>query len=222
MAAAIEKREHDIGEGLYALAELSRYVAYDRGRADPARVARWLSRGLNPVAHRPRRPDYSFHDLISLFVVRELVGAGVKLPAIRTAERHLRDRLELARPFASVRLKTDGVNVLYHAAPEVLDQLTAANLAGQEVLEPTIAAALRDVAYEHSVAVRWRPEPTVELDPEIQLGEPCVAGTRIPTAQIVALLARDEEADAVAQMYGIAPAAVRDARRFERRLAEAS
>ena len=65
----------------------------------------------------------------------------MRLPAIRNAERHLRERLELPRPFASVHLKTDGVNVLYQASPEVRDQLTAADLAGQEVLAPTIAAA---------------------------------------------------------------------------------
>lgn len=220
MATAVAKRNNHLGEGLYGLTELSRYVAYDGGRAEPSRIARWLTRGLNPVGHRPRRPDYSFHDLISLFVVRELVAAGVKLPAIRTAERHLRERLEIPRPFASVRLKTDGVNVLYHAAPEVRDQLTAADLVGQEVLEPTIAAALRDVTYEHNVAVRWHPETHVELDPEVQFGEPCVAGTRIPTAQIVALLKKDHDIAAVARTYGISEEAVRDAHRFERRLTE--
>ena len=149
----------------------------------------------------------------------QLVGTGVRLPAIRNAERHLRERLELPRPFASVHLKTDGVNVLYQASPEVRDQLTAADLAGQEVLAPTIAAALRDVLYEGMVAVRWRPTDEVELDPHVQFGEPCVAGTRIPTAQIAALADAGDDEDAIARLYEVPPVAVKQAVRFEHDLA---
>jgi hypothetical protein len=43
MTAAIEKRMKHLGEGLYGLAELSRYIAYDStSRADPNRTSRWL------------------------------------------------------------------------------------------------------------------------------------------------------------------------------------
>jgi uncharacterized protein (DUF433 family) len=219
MSAVLEKRPNHLGEGLYGVTELSRYVAYGRDkRADPSRTARWLKHGLNPVDHRPRRPDYSFHDLVSLFVLRELVAAGVKLPAIRKAEGHLRERLELPRPFASVHLKTDGVNVLYQASPEVRDQLTAADLVGQEVLAPTIETALRDVLYEHLVAVRWHPRAHVELNPEVQFGEPCIAGTRIPTAQIAALRKAGDHAEAIAHLYDVPIEAIEQAVRFEREL----
>jgi uncharacterized protein (DUF433 family) len=216
----LDKQTYHLGEGLYGLTELSRYVAYRHSkRADVPRTARWLSGALNPVDHRRGRPDYSFHDLISLFVIRELVAAGVKLSAIRKAEGHLRERLRLPRPFASVRLKTDGVNVLYRASPEIRNQLTAADLAGQEVLVPTIEWALRDVVYEQHVAVRWRPEPHVQLDPEVQFGEPCVTGTRIPTTQIAALIDSDETTAKVARQYGLSVEAVEDAVRFEHELA---
>jgi uncharacterized protein (DUF433 family) len=212
--------KEDLNDGLYGLTELSRYVAYHHWKQpDISRTARWLSRALNPVHHERGRPDYSFHDLISLFVVRELVAAGVRLPAIRAAESHLRQRLELARPFASVKLKTDGVNVLYRAAPEVRFQLTAADLHGQEVLAPTIQTALQDVYYERSVAVRWRPDPHVELDPRVQFGEPCVLGTRIPTGQIAALVAEGGDFATIARLYDIPIEAAEHAVRFERELA---
>lgn len=99
MSAVLEKRQNHLGEGLYGVTELSRYIAYRHEKhADPSRTARWLKRGLNQIDHRPRRPDYSFHDLVSLFVIRELVTAGVKLPAIRNAEGHLRETARASTP----------------------------------------------------------------------------------------------------------------------------
>lgn len=211
-----------LGRGLYGVTELAHYVAYQshaKVRADD--VARWLRSALNPVEHARRRPDYSFHDLVSLFVVRELVGAGVRPAAIRLAEIHLRGTLGIERPFAHVRVKTDGVNVLYEASPMIEDQLTAANRLGQEVSVPTIATALRSVVFEHDVAVRWMPDESIELDPAVQFGEPHIRGTRVLTEQI-AELAKKASLEEVARWYELTLDAVESAVRFERRLAAAA
>jgi uncharacterized protein (DUF433 family) len=211
-----------LGRGLYGVTELAHYVGYQAGATvKPYDVARWLSRALNPVPHASRRPDYSFHDLVSLFVVRELVEAGVRPASIREAEAYLRDTLDMARPFASVRLQTDGVNVLYKASPAIEDQLTAANRGGQEVSVAAIETALRSVTFERDVAVRWSPEPDVEVDPAVQFGAPHVRGTRIATAHL-AELSKSEPVEAVAKLYELRPKAVRRALEFEERLAAAA
>src|SRR5207249_2434601 len=99
--------------------------------ARPHEVARWLRVALTSDDHQRWSSDYTFHDLISLRVVHELVVAGVKPRQIRAAEIHFGERLGVARPFATEQVYTDGVNILYRAAPEVAEQMTAANLSGQ-------------------------------------------------------------------------------------------
>ncbi len=106
-----ESTRGELGQGLYSLGELQAYVAYDGTRNDGARVLTWLTEVLNPVPHRSRQPDYSFSDLISLFVVRELRKRRVPAHRIRDAEAHLRAKWGTDRPFVSERIATDGRHV---------------------------------------------------------------------------------------------------------------
>jgi uncharacterized protein (DUF433 family)/DNA-binding transcriptional MerR regulator len=208
--------------GIYALTELTRFVAIRHRHPHTAdQVARWLERGLGKSDHRSRRPDYSFHDLVSLFVVRELIDTGVRLADIAQAEEHLRAQLDFRRPFASIHILTDGVDVLYDANPHIIDQLTAANRSGQEVLRPTIEAALRDVHYEGTVAARWTPWRAIVIDPAVQFGEPCIAGTRITTERLAHLNAAGDSPRRLAEVFDIPKEYVAQALEFERELASA-
>src|SRR5437660_4299111 len=111
-------KEAGLERGIYALSELHRYVMFQhRGALPRQRVQYWMNHALSNAWHRPRRPDYSFHDLVSLFVVSELTEAGVRASTIREAEEHLRRRFGTARPFATTTVYTDGVDVLYEAEP---------------------------------------------------------------------------------------------------------
>jgi uncharacterized protein (DUF433 family) len=210
--------------GLYSLSELTSYLSLDEGRRlSGSTVGRWAQHALAGVEHRPRRPDYSFADLISMLVVRDLVRLGLRPTDIREAELFLRERYGHEHPFVSMRLKTDGVDVFYEAAPSIAEQLTAANRRGQEVLKPTIAHALNGVTYEHGLAAAWRPAEGIVLDPTIQFGEPCIAETGVTTRQL-AVLASSSNASPVdlARTYGVREHEVRRALEFERRLADAA
>jgi uncharacterized protein (DUF433 family) len=221
--AAAEVQE--FGTGIYALTELHGFIAYQRQeRLAQSRVLYWVRHALTQTQHKRRRPDYTFHDLVSLFVVSELVDAGVQPHVVRDAEEHLRTTLGLARPFAAVSLYTDGVDVLYRAAPEMTEQITAANRRGQEVLRPVIQAALRGIKYEAGVASSWDPavadsEQLVSLDPTIQFGEPCIAGTRIQTATLAREVRAGSPLTVVAASYAVEVDAVRAAVSFEDELA---
>jgi uncharacterized protein (DUF433 family) len=212
--------------GLYGLVELTRYLRLDHdGSLSASTVSRWAHREREGTLakHTPRRPDYSFGDLISMLVVRDLVHLGLRLSDVIYAERHLRETYGHVQPFVSLRLKTDGVDVFYDAAPAIADQLTAANRGGQEVLEPAIEHALKGVSYERGMAAAWAPTAGVLLDPAIQFGEPCVASTRVTTGQL-AELARSSEITPLelARTYRLEESQVQAALVFEQRLATAA
>lgn len=208
-----------IGDGVYSLEELRLYVSLQGAPEDGARVLDWLTDALNPVLHRPKAPDYSFSDLISLFVVRQLLRHGVPLYRIRDAERHLRDKWQTDRPFVNERIATDGRHVFVgeDVVGETPERIETASLGGQQAMLLPIRDDLTTVRYDDGRADRWLPAAFVVVDPEVQFGEPVVEGTRLPTATVAAAATRVGAAQA-ADRYGIAAEAAASAVAFEHRL----
>lgn len=208
-----------LGQGIYSLADLRLYLAYD-GAQDDGRVLAWLGAALNPVAHKVRQPDYSFSDLVSLFVVRRLTAFGVRSAQIREAEARMRGVRGIDRPFVSEDIATDGVEVFFATEG---DQIESANLStkrrtGQQASRTAIAPYLHQVRYQDGAATSWAPADHVRLDPTVQFGDPTVDGSRVPTAA-VADMARHASVAEVAQRLGLDLEAAEAAVRFERRLA---
>jgi uncharacterized protein (DUF433 family) len=185
-------------------------------------VLRWIRGGLAESEHQGRLPTYTFHDLISLLVVGWLRINGVKLSAIREAEAHLRRELRTPRPFAWEDIFTDGVDVLYRANPTVIDQLTAANRGGQEVMRRALGETLRGVRYENHFAAWWDIHPLVRLHPAIQFGAPCVADTRVLTSHLAELVRHGAAPEYLADAFELPLRAVAAALAFEEDLARAA
>lgn len=216
-----ESTRGEVGQGIYSLADLRVYLAYSGEPDDGELALEWLRRALNPVAHRPRQPDYSFSDLISLFVVRELRRHGLSDAAIREAEGHMRRARGTDRPFVSNDIATDGRTVFFmHDEP---DQVEAANWArgqrrGQQASTKAIAPYLSRVRYgEDGTAEQWLPSSGVVLNPHIQFGAPVIAGSRIPT-RAVADVARRYSLEQASEWLAISPGAAGAAVRFEQQL----
>ncbi len=216
--AEIESTRGDFGRGVYSLPELRAFVGFDGTPADAAQTRKWLAKVLNPVEHRPWAADYSFSDLVSLFVVRELLRRGVHPHTIREAEGFLRDLLRIDRPFVYEDIKTDGFNIFYRdeVIPTQIEQ--ASGRKGQQVLRATISDLLTSVKYTDGTAAYWTPADGILVDPRVQFGDPVIAGTRVPT----------EAAAETADRYGIERAAhqlrvnvgaIRAAVAFEHKLA---
>jgi uncharacterized protein (DUF433 family) len=222
MGAPVAEQEGGaLGSGLYSLSELSRYLSVPLIAPAP-KVLRWIKDGLTPSAHQRGQPTYGFHDLISLLVVGSLRESGVKLSAVRQAEAYLRDERRIPRPFATEDIYTDGVNVLFNANPSIAGQLTAANRRGQEVWRDALRGLLRQVWYKDGLAIAWDVRDRVRIDPRVQFGEPCVAGTRIPTAQVHALASAGDDEARLAELYEVPVEAVTEAIDFEERVARAA
>ena len=69
--AEAQKTEPLLGRGIYDIAEAARIV-----RRHPDTVARW-TRGTDPLNHVESDRIISFLDLISLWVISELIRRGV-------------------------------------------------------------------------------------------------------------------------------------------------
>lgn len=220
-----ESTRGHLGQGLYSLDELRGYLSLSDEEDDGRLAYRWLSYVLNPVVRQPRRPDHSFSDLISLFVVRELLRRGVAPRTIREGEEHLRKVLETDRPFVHDSIQTDGRDIFADGA-QITGQIEAATRSrqspkrGQQVMLATVKDVLRGVHYVDGQAELWSPAEGIVLNPAIQFGEPVLTGTRLATA-VVAEIADDRGVDAAAEQFRIAPGQARAAIAFERELAAA-
>jgi uncharacterized protein (DUF433 family) len=213
---SIESTRGDLGRGVYALGDLRAFLALSGKREDAKRALPWLTRVLNPVGHRRWHADYSFSDLISLFVVRELKAKGVPPHTIRDAEFYLRKKWKTDRPFVSDEIQTDGRRVLVD--DEVIaGQIESADLQGQQVMRELVKDRLSHVHYNDGTAEYWRPMKGILVDPRIQFGEPVVAGTRLPT-EAVAATARRMGLDATITHLDVPSAAARTAIAFENEL----
>jgi uncharacterized protein (DUF433 family) len=209
-----------LGRAFYGLGDLRAYLALSGSRDDADRALPWLTTVLNPIPHKPRRPDYSFSDLISLFVVRLLLQKGVTPKTIRDAERYLRKQLQTDRPFVSEEIKTDGRNVFYRD-DVIPGQIEAADMRGQQTMREAVKDRLTSVRYTDGTAAYWTPLENVMLDPRVQFGEPVIAGTRLPTETVAAAVRHFGPAGA-AERFAISPEAVSSAVAFERKLAAVS
>jgi hypothetical protein len=206
----------DLGSGVYSLQQLRSFLGVSGTRKDAERALPWLTEILNPVQHRPRAADYSFSDLISLFVVRELLKRGVRPGAIREAELHLRDQLGTDRPFVSEEIQTDGHHVYFDEQP-VSGRIEAADLRGQQVIYLLVKDRLTRVHYRDGTAAYWTPTRNVLVDPRVQFGEPVVTGTRV-TTEVLAEAVEHFGLDQASRRLDVPTRAARSAVRFQNKL----
>lgn len=207
----------DIGQGVYGLRDLRAFVAFEGEPKEGELVPSWLASALNPVPHDRWQPDYSFSDLVSLFVVRELRRKGHPLGDIRTAEAHFRAKWRTDRPFASDDIWSDG-HVISDKEELVPGQIEAAQRPGQQVMLEVVRDRLTNVRYHEGWAAYWIPMENVLVDPRVQFGEPVVSGTRV-TTEVLADAVRHFGIDKASRRLDVGLSAAESALVFEDKLA---
>jgi len=168
----------------------------------------------------------SFLQLIELAVVADLRSAGVKLKEIERARTYFKATTKLEFPFAQLKFKTDGADVL--ADFETSDgkiaegKLVAANHQGQLMWSDMIAKRFREFHYgEHGEVLKWKvagEDKPIEIDPRLSFGAPQVGGIR--TAILKSRWVGGEEVDDLADDFSIAENDVVEALLFEGVIAE--
>ncbi len=218
-------------EGTYEMREAARYLVFDVRRFDAQRdlasrkLIRWIHAGLSHpdlVGVPGRQLLITFEDLISMRVIGFLRALGYSFPKIRKAEEGLRAATSYPRPFATDDIWADKAGAI-DIFGEMASDLLAATRHGQLAFEGLFRGhltRLHGLTFdERGVADSWTPMKGVLLNPRIQFGRPCVAGTRIPTADLVGMVEAGDAVAFLAESYGIASEQVNEAVAWERELA---
>ncbi len=203
--------------------DLPIYTIADAGRIarTPRRtVSEWVRAG---VLVRPREEvlRYSavltFEDLISLLTVRELRRAGVHIETIKHAEANLSRLWGVPKPFAHGRFKT-GYGAIITTLQE-RERPVAVGHAIQEIHYELIERELQNVSYDvDQRASRWQPVRYIVLEPDVQLGQPCIEGTRVTTRTVYQFVAGGESFEELAEDLGIDVERLRAAYEYEETL----
>jgi uncharacterized protein (DUF433 family) len=214
-----------IGHGVYSVSEAARYA-----RLKISSVERWVF-GYRDYP-RIVNPDFpkmngdraiSFLGLVELCLMSRFKSHGLGAAKFREAADRLTEERGVLHPFAFQYLRTDGQDFFIESADDYL-QLTGKqrdNMVWREIVEPFF----REVDFEETYARRWYPPECgkqVVLDPMVKFGDPVIAGTRIPTANIVEQVAAGDSPALIASAYDLSIRQVNAARRFEERYPRAA
>jgi len=168
-----------------------------------------------------RQRFITFLDLVSMRMVAVLRSRGIRLQEIRNTEVWLRREFGLERPFANRDVWTFGSNVFI----QFEDHLIAASRFGHiamQFIKDWLTKVELDMTFDvDDIASSWSPYQDVRLDPEIQFGEPCIDGTRIPTRAIWSKVKAGDTPEIVATLYEINITQVQHAIQWEERLVTA-
>jgi len=214
-----------LGQGVYRLAEVSRFTGLH-----PSRVKTWFKLrsdglGLAPIFaadYPPVNGDLavSFYDLIDVLVAGEFRDRyNVPMRVVRRAHSLLQTQLRTKHPFCHSDLYTDGKRIFLCVANE-LDEEILSDAVSRQQFFLHIKEKLAHVDYDEmtKLACRWRITSGIVINPSISMGKPTIENTGI-TTYVVAnqYLANAKNKALVADLYGISEKDVVNALDFEER-----
>jgi uncharacterized protein (DUF433 family) len=208
---------------LYSFAEADRLAGVTRGTS-----SRWLKgyrywytpeerRAMPPITPGHEQQEaVSFIDLVEVVAIGKLRQRGFSLRRIRQINEYCQLALGSDRPLVTETFKTNGRDVFVKASNGfLLDVLyERGTQAWDEVLDPF----LDTLDYEDELARRWWPrgkkEPIV-VDPDYGFGLPVVWGSGVRTEIVAERSRAGDTREEIAYDFGISPAQVEAALRYE-------
>lgn len=179
----------------------------------------WAREGLLVPDHAALHPMYwSYRDLVLLRLYAWLRAKTMSPPNASRMVTSVRQRLNVGNLSAG-HIRSDG-SVFLHGDSEV-DALS-----GQQLFAHLVPWVAHFDLFMPIDNARWqgpnllRPSDHTAISPWVLSGDPCVEGTRVPTASLFSLSEeRGLNSEDIVQLYPfLGPAAVRDAVGLERRL----
>ena len=154
---------------------------------------------------------YSFRDLVALRTCVKL-RADSSLQKIRKALNTLRYDLGETDHLSEYRLVADGTTIYFADAENAVDLVKQRGNVVIHELVDVLEPFYRDGRH---IPALLQPRPHLAVDPAVRGGEPVIAGTRIPSAEVAALVRDGVDPDRVILFYpGVTADAARDARDF--------
>lgn len=173
-------------------------------------VWRWHK---DTLSSRDARAKLTYLQLIELAVVAACRKAGMKLQDIRAARAYYAGAFKTKHPFATLKLKTDGVDLAMDAGAELL----IGNKGGQLAWKSFIGEKFKEFEYdEQGLATRWHVagnDSPVVIDPRVRFGAPHVAG--VPTWLLRERWEKGEPADELLEDFGLRKRDLNAALKFE-------
>lgn len=227
LASRLYKGQSPLAVPAYSIGEAAGYLDLP-----PGTVRSWLVGNVysSPSGRRPfkrvismadpKNRYLSFQNLIELYVLSALRRShGVRLAAVRRAIDFLKAKSE--HPLADREILTDNCDVFV----EEYGNLISASQSGQLAMKSMLSRYLQRIARSPKGApIRLYPYTTtrgdqklkpVAIDPTIQFGRPCIAGTGIPTAVLAERYRAGDTIQELAEDYGRSAKEIEEAIRFE-------
>jgi len=222
--------ELSFGTGIYSFPAAAKLLARRQPGLQPGTLRYWMKTGLTPASYgkAPSGSDLlSFHDLVSLELIRRFRTKGVSLQQVRKLESGLKHRYpDINRPMAYDVFYTDGSTIWHQFNPNdvgVVEEIVGRRLQ-QYAWTPAIRSFAEEIRYESEEsalvnehlprkAIAWNLSTWVEINPSVQFGVPVVRGTRIPISAIVADLGFGSPKE-VAEWRGLGVEQVEDVRDY--------
>jgi uncharacterized protein (DUF433 family) len=177
----------------YEVGDAARYA-----RVHSNTVSRWHKD--TSLADREARAKLSYLQLVELAVVAACREAGMKLPDIRAARAYYAGAFNTKHPFATLKLKTDGVDLALDAGADLL----IGNRGGQMAWKSFIGDRFKEFEYEGGLATRWHVagvSSPIVIDPRIEFGAPSVEG--VPTWAVRGRWEAGEAISDIADDFGL-------------------
>ena len=215
-----------IPRGIYGIPEAARLLRstppLTNGHSvEPAKLRHWIRTSVVPptsVGFPTRRRLISFRDLISMRLIAILRYRGLGVSEIKQTEEWMKAKLHVSWPFIWRPLWTYGSD----AFAEFEHRLVVASRNGQiamDFLRQWLTSVDLDMIFDsQDLVVAWSPYPGISIDPAIQLGTPCIRGTRIPTKTIIGKINAGETVDVLHALYDLSELEINRAIEWERRL----
>lgn len=190
-----------------------------------SKLMRWIRHGLADPALVPvsgYRMVITFEDLISMRVISFMRLFGISFPSIHRAHSWLKKTTGHDRPFATevLWLEELGAMGIYTKMENIL---AVANRGGQlafSVLVKDNLIPVHNMTFgEFGIASSWSPDKCVKIDPTVQFGRPCIAGTRIPTSDIAGMFWAGDSLEFLSSSYGLPLGQIESAIAWEEKLA---
>ena len=90
-----------------------------------------------------------------------------------------------------------------------------------EFLKGWIKKVELDMSFdEYGYVESWNPYDDIILDPKVQIGMPCIVGTRIPSKSIWRKLAAGDTPEILVDLYNISSSQIEHVAQWEKRLEE--
>jgi uncharacterized protein (DUF433 family) len=226
-------KENPVDIPTYTVADAAHHL-----RMPAATIRSWLIGRPYPTARGERRFEplvfmadserhlLSFRDLVELHVLGVVRRSHrVKVREIRSAIDYLRKTFKDSHPLSARQMLTDGKDLFI----ERFEKLINISQKGQMEMKELLDIYLRRIKHDRAgVPIRLYPFTRdriedaplkVAIDPRIRFGDPCLAGTRIPTSIIMERYRAGDSFQELAKDYGRPVDEIEEAIRYEEKAA---